>query len=107
MSPDILDPKFLLQLLVVVVTVIISVWRSTTRMQHRIATLEADYERLTQSIATEIARLATAVEKQNGYVRQHGESISDLAGRTKVTERLIDALVKRESDREMVKTRPT
>jgi hypothetical protein len=102
---DLLDPKFLLQLLVVVATVIGAVWRTSTRIQHRVSILEGEQLRLNEKIATEIERLATAVENQNGYVRKHGENIANLSGRMEITEKLIEALVKRESDREIGKGR--
>jgi membrane protein implicated in regulation of membrane protease activity len=95
------DPKFLLQLLVVVVTVILSVWRTTTRLQERVAALETGQMRLSDEIVKEIGRLADQVEKQNGYVRTHGEELGALRERTAVTEKLVDALVKRETAREI------
>ena len=78
--------RFLLQLAVVVVTVILSVWRTVSKLTQRITALEADFMRLHEQIATEITRLATAVEKQNGYVRQHGEELAALRERLSVEE---------------------
>jgi hypothetical protein len=96
---SLLDARFLLQLLILAATVVLSVWRTNTRLSHRVAVIEADQERIGTEIAKEIHRLADQIEKQNGYVRTHGEELAALRTRIAVEESLTEASLRREKER--------
>jgi len=64
-------------------------WKGAIGVSHRVRELKSELE-----------RMASAIEKQNGYVRSHGEQLSALRERLSVEESLTAR------DRE-IKQRPT